>query len=105
MDKKTVIGWLEELADVDWRNFHSDSEVSNIARSTLELIYEQDLHLQHLLEITEKFEKELNKQPEIVRCKDCKYYTNVDGYMYCIKMHEYPYFEWFCADGERKENA
>ena len=54
----------------------------------------------------------LKGQPEIVRCKDCKYYRAKPGYcaydriwqenkghiwgMYCKP-------DWFCADGKRKE--
>ena len=50
----------------------------------------------------------LKEQPDIVRCKDCKYYgyhnmTNVDGFCYCLKRHEYPHPDWFCADGERMD--
>lgn len=40
-------------------------------------------------------------RPEIVRCKDCKHYKTIhctcDGC--CISD------DWFCADGERAENA
>lgn len=52
----------------------------------------------------------LKAQPEIVRCKDCKYLIDHYGFMndgYCKKMREYynvkfkPEKEWFCADGER----
>lgn len=49
----------------------------------------------------------LKEQPDIVRCKDCKHYgyhnmTNVDGFCYCLKRHEYPHPDWFCADGKRR---
>ena len=45
----------------------------------------------------------------IVLCKVCRHYgykdmTNVDGFCYCLKRHEYPNPDWFCADGERKES-
>lgn len=33
---------LEGLAQDDWRAFHSDSEVSNIAKESLKLLKEQD---------------------------------------------------------------
>ena len=50
----------------------------------------------------------LKEQPDIVRCRDCKHYgykdmTNVDGFCYCLKRHEYPNPDWFCADGKRRE--
>lgn len=57
----------------------------------------------------------LEKQPEIVRCKDCKYATmTIDGKMckYCaMDTDDYGYqrdvyhdADWFCADGERRRN-
>ena len=53
-DLEKVMSWLEGLAEPDWRVFHSDSEVSNIAKATLELLKEQDA------------EKKC--------CRDCEYY-------------------------------
>lgn len=53
----------------------------------------------------------LEEQPEIVRCKDCKYLIDHYGFMndgYCTKMiDDYnvklkPKKDWFCADGEPK---
>lgn len=41
MDRKSVMAWLEGLAQDDWRMFHSDSEVQEIARNALELLKEQ----------------------------------------------------------------
>lgn len=43
MDRKTeVMSWLEGLAQENWRVFHSDNEVQNIAKAALELLKEQD---------------------------------------------------------------
>lgn len=44
MDKpelNTVMSWLEGLADDDWADLHSNSEVQNIAKAALELLEEQ----------------------------------------------------------------
>ena len=46
----------------------------------------------------------LEEQPEVVRCKDCKWFHQAfksEGR--CLK-HDNDYHEpnWFCADGERK---
>ena len=41
-DKEKVMSWLEGLSQDDWRQFHSDSEVSNIAKAALTLLKEQD---------------------------------------------------------------
>lgn len=51
------------------------------------------------------FAKEIQKMPEIVRCKDCKfgvidgvkYFCSIDGGIWCDG-------DWFCADGEMREN-
>ena len=37
-----VMSWLEGLAQDDWHSFHSDSEVSNIAKAALTLLKEQE---------------------------------------------------------------
>lgn len=43
----------------------------------------------------------LKSQPEVVRCKDCKYYDCFNG---CMSWHDVNSSnpDWFCADGERK---
>ena len=41
-DRKTIMSWLEGLAEPDWRLYHSDSEVQNIAKETLDLLKEQE---------------------------------------------------------------
>ncbi len=50
----------------------------------------------------------LQVQPDIIRCKDCKYvedYTDIydddRGYK-CLKHQEYHSADWFCADAERR---
>ena len=40
-DQEKVMSWLEGLSQDDWRQFHSDSEVSNIAKAALALLKEQ----------------------------------------------------------------
>lgn len=37
-----VMSWLEGLTWDDWSDYHSDSEVQNIAKKALELLKEQD---------------------------------------------------------------
>lgn len=41
-DRKEVMSWLEGLTDEDWRRYHSDSEVQNIAKEAFELLKEQE---------------------------------------------------------------
>ena len=86
-DRKTVMSWLEGLAQDDWREWHSDSEVQITVQAALDLLKERS---------------------EIVRCKDCKHlcdYTDIfpDHAYKCIKNGGYHNDSWFCADGERKQ--
>lgn len=46
-DRLTIMSWLEGLAQDDWRECHSDSEVQEIARQTLVLLKEQELVKPH----------------------------------------------------------
>lgn len=88
MDVKSVMSGLEGLTEYDWRMYHSDSEVRNIARDALSM---------------------LKEQPEIIRCKDCKYgqkCTDGETTYQCFKWNCGEFWElheqnWFCADGQR----
>lgn len=44
---------------------------------------------------------------ELIRCKDCKYKEAEEiGMVYCsIPIDGWVSEDWFCADGERKENG
>lgn len=52
----------------------------------------------------------VDNQPEvIVRCKDCKHqdpdrFDDGEGNYVCRKGHGWKPDNWFCADGERKDN-
>ena len=92
-DRTTVMSWLEGLAQDDWRMFHSDSEVQEIARSALELITSDYIH-----EVAKQFRR------PIVRCKDCKHSMSYEnGFYGCGKGHGLQLGDWFCADGERRD--
>ena len=41
-DRKTVMSWLEGLAQDDWREWHSDSEVQTTAQAALDLLKAQE---------------------------------------------------------------
>ena len=41
-DQEKIMSWLEGLTQDDWHQFHSDSEVSNIAKATLALMKEHE---------------------------------------------------------------
>ena len=42
VDIEKVMSWLEGLSQDDWQDYHSDSEVQNIAKEALELLKEQE---------------------------------------------------------------
>ena len=67
------MSFLEGLAEPDWRAFHSDSEVQNIAKSALALLKE-DCHnckleclLQRYDELKEKYDKLLIEQTDEIK--------------------------------------
>lgn len=62
----TVISWLEGLADDDWADLHSDSEVQNIAKAALTLLEKQNEVIVDLLNVgyPHNFQRE---EPWIVR--------------------------------------
>ena len=41
-DRVKVLSWLEGLTFDDWRMYHSDTEVQNIAKEAFELLKEQE---------------------------------------------------------------
>ena len=42
-DMKTIMSWLEGLAEPNWRMFHSDSEVQTIAKETLDILHRMEV--------------------------------------------------------------
>jgi hypothetical protein len=45
----------------------------------------------------------IRRQPELVRCKDCKYFVDEEDQSYCIEMYGQCSGNGFCAWAERKE--
>lgn len=91
-DREKIISDFEKLVE---RLFH---RYKIAYKGDAEDYYEDFLIADAALEL-------LKKEP--VNCSDCKHYgynnmTNQDGFCYCIKHHEYPSPDFFCADGERR---
>ena len=42
---------------------------------------------------------------EVVRCGKCKYCDVAETYTWCERFNRETDAEWFCADGERRENG
>lgn len=51
VDMEKVMSWLEGLAESDWRDFHSDSEVQEIARNALDMLKEQEAAVEPICQI------------------------------------------------------
>lgn len=83
MDRKNVINEIVEHIE---SALAIDSDYVDCVRTDL---------LQYALAL-------LKEQPEVVRCKDCKYYDHFNG---CMSWHDVNSNNdnWYCADGERKE--
>ena len=86
-DVESTLELLKDLSDKDWIYYYSTDEVSNIAKYVIKL---------------------LNKQPQIVRCVECKhgeksptfrYYPNLT---WCNKYERSHDDDWFCADGKKR---
>ena len=70
----------------------------------LQLAYEEGFHAGYNQVLSEL---NSNKLKTIVRCKDCKNSgldsSGINGY-WCSAHTEWHDENWFCADGERREN-
>lgn len=56
-----------------------------------------------IIPITENGDVVLDMQP-IVLCKNCKYYDAKAEWLKCKAHHAPESQNWFCADGERKDD-
>ena len=78
--EKTALGIREMLMRDTWRDIDANrSRYQHILNDALDL---------------------LKSQPDVVRCKDCKFRNS--GCLQLEKDH-YPDDDWFCADGKRKK--
>ena len=88
-DRKTIMSWLEGLAEPNWRMFHSDSEVQNIAKETLNLLKEQEEAHKILVETADEMYAMLKEQEAVKpvlfgtmwECGNCHSHTPVGIYL------------------------
>ena len=76
MDAKSVMSGLEGLTECDWRMYHSDSEVRNIARDALTLLKEQgaDKEMDKMrIENSELIQRVLQLEKELERERSYNY--------------------------------
>lgn len=86
MTKEDVIGWLEFLSEQE--HIKADGIVPCDTEIALGMAIEA------------------LKQPEIIRCKDCKHKeesVSPSWEGWCNRLHCGCDNDWFCVDGERKE--
>lgn len=94
----------------DGREFRAMREpeycMGQMIEDTIALLKEQENDIHHMGLIIDEYEKELKKQPEIIRCKDCKNAKPaLNGKMTRCKIRGLRMNDWFCADGKsEKEN-
>jgi len=101
-DREKVISWVEGLAEDDWRLFHSDSEVQNIAKAVLALLKEQETASLYKCPNCGTWVSAKN----VVRCKDCIYkegHPSPYWKYWCNRLKCGCDDDWYCADGEKKE--
>ena len=80
-NNETVISWLEGLAEDDWRECYSDSEVQETARQALDLIDELLKEPEAVEPKITTFPKKDHDDSHIYRCGNCD--------MIIFKSHKY----------------
>jgi hypothetical protein len=70
-EMEKVISWLEGLAEPDWRVFHSDSEVQNIAKYAIALLKE-DCHNCKLECLLQKYDEQKEKYDALLKEQEHK---------------------------------
>ena len=100
-DREKVISEFEDLV----KSFSKRDETyyKGLFVSVLAMLKEQEAEISKISNAYLDLVGKASKQPQIVRCKDCKKrykrscgYFYADGQIMCD--------DWFCADGERKES-
>ena len=81
----------------------------------MKIIDADKLHYKQVYIQTEKglrpalvvFAKEIRKMPEMVLCKDCKWWTKQSDSPQgrCELFHHYPTGGWYCANGRRENET
>lgn len=118
IDREKVIKGLECCASMDGsvcRECPYSSEcvtgeatyqtgTAHLAADAISILKEQESVIEALKSDLNETLSVLGEQPDIVRCKDCKYceYPNAEK-EWCKKGHLHGNAKnWFCADGERR---
>ena len=84
------------------------SDLIYIQDAIIELVFNEetkDIKCEDMRKVLNVLKKMPSTEPEIVRCKDCKWGREVCGNIECFVDSnippEYHGYEWFCPNGER----
>jgi len=108
-DIEKVIKGLELVREDIAEVFTSGSQVavdSLRINNAIELLKEQEKENSRIANEYLNLVKVASKQPQIVRCKDCKHKeesVSPSWEAWCNRLHCGCDNDWFCADGEAKE--
>ena len=111
VDREKVISQLEtDYRDAEHRGWILVPVSRITVKNAIALLKEQETEISRISNEYLDLVKKASKQPQIVRCKDCKY-AEVD--MCCSHPSEWNNSEtrnhnnpdWFCADGEVKDDG
>lgn len=75
-----------------------------LVRDALARMKEQDEQIESLKQTAQSMMEGITimKQPEIVRCKDCRFGSVWNNCILCDGVNGAHSPDWYCADGERK---
>ena len=84
------------------RSLYPSAPIIRINRKRWEKKYKPYIEIEKALEMLSSV------QPELVRCKDCHWGReacgNIECWMNTNTSPEYHGYEWFCPNGERRQN-
>ena len=116
MDREKVIKHFEHLLNAAKGNYQDFVDLTvDVGEEILDILKEQEdlgKELENAIELIhkknariEKLNTELDEQPQIVRCKDCKYsLSNSRFCAYPHKKNNIQPCDWFCADGVKRDD-
>ena len=89
---------IEAVEDIDWYHLNARGEMVSGANSAEhQAWYKAD-------DIYKALEDLPSAQPEIIRCRDCKWWDKYgENHGYCMRVRRWG--EYFCADAERREEC
>ena len=95
MNKKEAVNWIINITADIGKSEHRD-------------LWHYEQALSEIREMLESEPERKKGHEEIIRCKDCKNYSRLENEAKGQCMARFGWFpvddDWFCADGERKDD-